>query len=106
MCYSSNASEADDDDCPETDASQDEHQSEIGAESSCPEEHDHVHMQQGEGGRADACSDIPGNAIVKKLQSRPQMGGWSPVRAVGCDEDSAFSKDKRSYKLPTVQVVK
>ena len=48
---------------------------------------------------------IPGNAIVKKLQSRPRMGGRSPVTAVGRDEESAFSKDKRSYKLPTVRVV-
>ncbi len=57
MCESSNASEADDDDGPETDASQDERQSETGAESSGPDEHDHVSMPQGEGGSADAGND-------------------------------------------------
>jgi hypothetical protein len=48
---------------------------------------------------------IPGNAIVKKLQSRPRMGGRTPATSVGPDKDSAFSKDKRSYKRPTVRVV-
>ena len=57
MCDSSNASAADDDDGPETEASQDERQSETGAESSGSEEHDHLSMPQGEGGRADAGND-------------------------------------------------
>ena len=41
----------------ETDASQDDHQSETGAESSGSEEHDHLSMPQGEGGSADAGND-------------------------------------------------
>jgi len=47
---------------------------------------------------------LPKAAVIKKLQHRPRRGR-EPTTAVGKDEGSAFSKDQREYKLPTVSQV-
>ena len=47
---------------------------------------------------------LPKAAILKKLQHRPRRGK-EPTTGLGKEEGSAFSKDKREYKLPTVRDV-
>ena len=47
---------------------------------------------------------LPKAAVMKKLQHRPRRGR-EPTTGLGKDEGSAFSKDQREYKLPTVRVV-
>ena len=47
---------------------------------------------------------LPKAAIVKKLQQRPRRGK-EPTTGLGKEEGSAFNKDKREYKLPTVRDV-
>ena len=47
---------------------------------------------------------LPKAAIVTKLQQRPRWGR-EPTTGLGKEEGSAFSKDKREYKLPTVRDV-
>jgi len=44
---------------------------------------------------------IPMTAVLKKLQHRPRREK-EPTTSVTKDEGSAFSKDKRTYQLPTV----
>ena len=47
---------------------------------------------------------LPKAAVIKKLQHRPRRGR-EPTTGLGKDEGSAFSKDQREYKLPTVSQV-
>ena len=47
---------------------------------------------------------LPKAAVMKKLQHRPRRGR-ELTTGLGKDEGSAFSKDQREYKLPTVRQV-
>jgi len=45
---------------------------------------------------------LPEETIMKKLQHRPRLGRQQTT-GLGTEEGSAFSKDKRAYKLPMVR---